>query len=79
DPLAVRDRAMLAVMYGAGLRLSDLVNLDIKHLDLESGEVWVMGTGSKERRVPVGRTAVAWSVHWLGLRGLCGSEDGALC
>ena len=35
DPLAVRDRAMLEVMYGAGLRLSELVNLDIKHLDLE--------------------------------------------
>ena len=43
DPLAVRDRAMLEVMYGAGLRLSELVNLDLKHLDLESGEVWVMG------------------------------------
>ena len=34
-------------MYGAGLRLSELVGLDIKHLDLESGEVWVMGKGSK--------------------------------
>ncbi|WP_407065547.1 tyrosine-type recombinase/integrase, partial [Enterobacter sp.] len=43
DPLAVRDRAMLEVMYGAGQRLSELVNLDLKHLDLESGEVWVMG------------------------------------
>lgn len=47
DPLAVRDRAMLEVMYGAGLRLSELVNLDIKHLDLESGEVWVMGKAAK--------------------------------
>jgi integrase/recombinase XerC len=53
----VRDRAMLEVMYGAGLRLSELVNLDIKHLDLESGEVWV-GKGSKERRLPIGRNAV---------------------
>ena len=60
DPLAVRDRAMLEVMYGAGLRLSELVGLDIKHLDLESGEVWVMGKGSKERRLPIGRNAVAW-------------------
>ena len=57
DPLAVRDRAMLEVMYGAGLRLSELVGLDIKHLDLESGEVWVMGKGSKERRLPIGRNA----------------------
>lgn len=47
DPLAVRDRAMLEVMYGAGLRLSELVGLDIKHLDLESGEVWVMGKAAK--------------------------------
>ena len=60
DPLAVRDRAMLEVMYGAGLRLSELVNLDLKHLDLESGEVWVMGKGSKERRLPIGRNAVSW-------------------
>ncbi|HDT5519473.1 TPA: tyrosine recombinase XerC [Klebsiella aerogenes] len=78
DPLAVRDRAMLEVMYGAGLRLSELVNLDIKHLDLESGEVWVMGKGSKERRLPIGRNAVAWIEHWLDLRGLFGSDDDAL-
>ena len=78
DPLAVRDRAMLEVMYGAGLRLSELVNLDIKHLDLESGEVWVMGKGSKERRLPIGRNAVAWIAHWLDLRGLFGTDDAAL-
>ncbi|AQL13869.1 TPA: tyrosine recombinase XerC [Klebsiella variicola subsp. variicola] len=78
DPLAVRDRAMLEVMYGAGLRLSELVNLDIKHLDLESGEVWVMGKGSKERRLPIGRNAVAWIEHWLDLRGLFGTDDDAL-
>ncbi|EPD3068510.1 tyrosine recombinase XerC [Klebsiella aerogenes] len=78
DPLAVRDRAMLEVMYGAGLRLSELVNLDIKHLDLESGEVWVMGKGSKERRLPIGRNAVEWIEHWLDLRGLFGGDDDAL-
>ena len=78
DPLAVRDRAMLEVMYGAGLRLSELVNLDIKHLDLESGEVWVMGKGSKERRLPIGRNAVAWIEHWLDLRDLFGTDDDAL-
>ncbi len=65
-------------MYGAGLRLSELVNLDIKHLDLESGEVWVMGKGSKERRLPIGRNAVAWIEHWLDLRGLFGTDDDAL-
>ncbi|ADO50457.1 tyrosine recombinase XerC [[Enterobacter] lignolyticus] len=78
DPLAVRDRAMLEVMYGAGLRLSELVNLDLRHLSLESGEVWVMGKGSKERRLPIGRSAVQWVEHWLDLRGLFGAEDDAL-
>ena len=78
DPLAVRDRAMLEVMYGAGLRLSELVNLDFRHLDLDSGEVWVMGKGSKERRLPIGRNAVIWIEHWLDLRGLFGTDDDAL-
>ncbi|BDH47633.1 tyrosine recombinase XerC [Salmonella enterica subsp. enterica serovar Choleraesuis] len=78
DPLAVRDRAMLEVMYGAGLRLSELVNLDCSHLDLDTGEAWVVGKGSKERRLPIGRTAVAWVEHWLDLRELFGPHDDAL-
>lgn len=78
DPLAVRDRAMLEVMYGAGLRLSELVNMDCRHIDLTTGEVWVMGKGSKERRVPVGKSAVTWVEHWLDLRELFGPDDDAL-
>ncbi len=78
DPLAVRDRAMLEVMYGAGLRLSELVNMDCGHIDLSTGEVWVMGKGSKERRVPVGKSAVVWVEHWLDLRELFGADDDAL-
>jgi integrase/recombinase XerC len=78
DPLAIRDRAMLEIMYGAGLRLSELVNLDIKSLDLTTGEVWVIGKGSKERRLPIGRSAVTWIEHWLDLRGLFGGDDDAL-
>ncbi|TNV15832.1 tyrosine recombinase XerC [Buttiauxella sp. B2] len=78
DPLAVRDRAMLEVMYGAGLRLSELVNMDCRHIDLSTGEVWVMGKGSKERRVPVGKSAVTWVEHWLDLRELFGPDDDAL-
>ncbi|EKN6180090.1 tyrosine recombinase XerC [Yersinia enterocolitica] len=70
DPLAVRDRAMLEVMYGAGLRLSELVGMNCKHVDLASGEVWVMGKGSKERKVPIGKAAVKWLEHWLELREL---------
>ena len=78
DPLAVRDRTMLEVMYGAGLRLSELVNIDCKHLDLAGGEVWVIGKGSKERRLPMGRSAVQWLEHWLNLRELFGPDDDAL-
>lgn len=78
DPLAVRDRAMLEVMYGAGLRLSELVNMDYRHIDLTTGEVWVIGKGSKERRVPVGKSAVIWVEHWLDLRELFGPDDDAL-
>jgi len=78
DPLAVRDRAMLEVMYGAGLRLSEMVNMDCRHIDLTTGEVWVMGKGSKERRVPVGKSAVLWVEHWLDLRELFGPDDDAL-
>ncbi|MFC0226052.1 tyrosine recombinase XerC [Serratia aquatilis] len=78
DPLAVRDRAMLEVMYGAGLRLSELVGLDCRHVDLVAGEIWVMGKGSKERKLPVGRTAVTWLGHWLALRELFAPADDAM-
>ncbi|MBK0034739.1 tyrosine recombinase XerC [Erwinia sp. S43] len=78
DPLAVRDRAMLEVMYGAGLRLSELTGIDINHLELASGEVWVTGKGSKERRLPMGKTAVLWLEHWLALRELFSPQDNAL-
>ena len=75
DPLAVRDRAMLEVMYGAGLRLSELVGLDCRHVDLAAGEIWVLGKGSKERKLPVGRTAVTWLEHWLAMRDLFGPSN----
>jgi len=68
EPLSVRDRTMLEVMYGAGLRLSELVNLNCQHLDLPNGEVWVMGKGSKERKIPLGRIAVEWLIRWLEMR-----------
>lgn len=78
DPLAVRDRAMLETMYGGGLRLSELVNIDRRNLDLEAGEVRVLGKGSKERRVPIGGTAVTWIQHWLPLRDSFAPQDDAL-
>src|SRR5919197_1124340 len=53
----LRDRAILETLYGAGLRISELVSLDVDDLDLEEGSVRVMGKGSKERLVPLGRYA----------------------
>ncbi|MCA1178571.1 MULTISPECIES: tyrosine recombinase XerC [unclassified Pantoea] len=78
DPLAVRDRAMLETMYGGGLRLSELVGMDCRHVDLDAGEVWVVGKGSKERRVPIGGTAVTWLQHWLLLRESFAPQDNAM-
>ena len=57
--LAVRDRAMLELFYSSGLRLSELCGLRWLDLDLEAGEVRVLGKGNKTRIVPVGRHAVA--------------------
>lgn len=78
DPLAVRDRAMLEVMYGAGLRLSELVNLDRSGLDLAGGEVRVIGKGNKERQLPIGATAVTWLQRWLTMRDQFGPQDQAV-
>ena len=58
EPPALRDTAILEVLYGAGLRISELVALDVDDLDLEEGSVRVVGKGDKERVVPLGRYAV---------------------
>ncbi|TCL05072.1 MULTISPECIES: tyrosine recombinase XerC [Sodalis] len=78
DPLAVRDRAMLEIMYGDGLRLAEMVNLDCGHIDLDAGEVRVVGKGNKERKLPLGKSAVAWLRHWLALREFFAPEDNAV-
>ena len=55
--LALRDRALLELLYGTGARISEAVGLDVDDLDLEAGEVLLRGKGSKERIVPVGSFA----------------------
>lgn len=57
----VRDRAMLELMYAAGLRVSEVVSLKQAEVDINVGVVNCHGKGSKERRVPVGKSAI----HWL--------------
>ena len=58
DPAALRDRALLEVMYACGLRASEATGLEVGDVDLEAGILRARGKGSKERLVPVGREAV---------------------
>jgi integrase/recombinase XerD len=58
DPLYFRDRAMLEIAYGAGLRVSEWIGITVKDLMLNEGLVRVFGKGSKERLVPIGRNAI---------------------
>ena len=60
DPLGRRDRAILESLYGAGMRISELVNLDLDDVDLDEGTVLIRaGKGNKSRRIPIGRAARA--------------------
>ena len=56
-PRAVRDRALLELLYGCGARISEAVGLDVDELDLDSGTVKLLGKGSKQRIVPIGSYA----------------------
>ena len=58
EPLAFRDRAMLELAYGAGLRVSEWITLGVRDLLLDEGLLRVFGKGGKERLVPIGRTAI---------------------
>jgi integrase/recombinase XerD len=64
EPLALRDRALLEVMYACGLRASETIALELGDVDLEEGMLRARGKGSKERIVPVGSAAVAALRAW---------------
>jgi len=66
--LGVRDRAMFETLYGGGLRVSELVGLDLADLDLSEGLVRVRGKGRRERLSPIGPEATAWISRWVPLR-----------
>jgi integrase/recombinase XerD len=64
----LRDRAMTELLYASGLRVSEMVSLGLADVDLDAGLVTCLGKGSKERRVPVGRSAVEWVRRYLPAR-----------
>lgn len=69
NPLETRDVAMAELMYSSGLRLAELVTLDLQAMDLSAGVVRVQGKGSKQRDLPVGNCACVALKHWLNVRG----------
>lgn len=67
-PLGSRDRAILETLYAAGLRVGELVGMNIKDIDFEEELLRVMGKGSKERIVPLGRQAKEALLHYFNYR-----------
>ena len=76
-PLALRDSAMMELMYSSGLRLSELVGLDLVDLDLSAAQVVVQGKGGKTRYLPVGRQAKSVLSDWLEVRKAIAKEGEA--
>lgn len=66
--LAIRDKAMMELMYSAGLRLDELVNLDLGDIKLRAKTMRVIGKGNKQRQLPIGSVAVAALQDWLAVR-----------
>lgn len=79
DPMICRDIAMFELMYSSGLRLAELVGIDLVDLDLSVGQVRVTGKGAKVRDLPVGEQAVQAINKWLGYRrSLPGADERAV-
>jgi integrase/recombinase XerC len=78
EPLAIRDRAVMELLYSSGLRLSELLHLEMADLDLDDATVRVTGKGRKVRIVPVGRHAREALRAWLRIRNALPTESSAL-
>lgn len=79
DPLECRDQAMMELIYSSGLRLSELVSLDIDSIDWGDASLTVTGKGNKQRRLPIGGKAMAALDRWMDIRdGLASYDEMAL-
>lgn len=76
--MALRDRAILELMYGSGLRVAETAGLSVDGVDLERGRVSVVGKGDKEREVPLGDVAKEALASWLSARGVLGADNDGL-
>ncbi|MDA0109632.1 site-specific tyrosine recombinase XerD [Vibrio sp. La 4.2.2] len=65
DPIELRDKAMLELLYATGLRVTELVSLTMENISLRQGVVRVIGKGNKERLVPMGENAIDWISEFL--------------
>src|SRR2546422_6049468 len=70
----VRDRAMLELMYATGLRVSELVLLKLADVDVHGGLIVCQGKGSKQRRVPIGKSAIHWLQQYAAVRASFGNQ-----
>lgn len=68
SPQALRDHALMETLYGCGLRVSELINLEVSRLNLDEGYLSVVGKGSKERLVPMGEVTIDILRQWLAQR-----------
>jgi integrase/recombinase XerC len=74
DAMGLRDRAILETLYSAGLRVSELVGINVDDIDFEDGLVRVRGKGKRERLAPLGRFAISALKTWLRKRELAKTE-----
>lgn len=73
--IGLRDRALLELMYATGLRVSETVSLKLVEIDLDGGLLVCHGKGSKERRVPIGRSASRWLQRYIQSRARGGNKS----
>jgi len=73
--IGIRDRALLEVMYAAGLRVSEACGLKVGDLDLDAALVTCHGKGNKQRRIPIGKSAIHWLQRYCAVRKQFGNQN----